>query len=140
MGDKYIFDSYARIAYFRQEPGFDCIAGLLESVAEQDNVVITCAINLGEVYYMLCRKQNVELAQFALDTIAQLPVNIIIPDLKLILLAAKIKARHKISYADAFAIQVCIENDGILISDVPEIHHLKDYLGLKCLKVAELPY
>jgi hypothetical protein len=56
------------------------------------------------------------------------------------LLAAKIKARHKISYADAFAIQVCIENDGILISDDPEIHHLKDYLGLKCLKVAELPY
>lgn len=72
MGEKYILDSYAWIAYFRMEPGFDCMAGLLSSAQQQNNVIIACAINLGEVYYMLCRKQNEELAQFALDTIGDL--------------------------------------------------------------------
>jgi len=140
MGYKYIFDSYAWIAYFRMEPGFDRITGLLLSIEQQSNIGITCGINLGEVYYMLCRKQSEEKAKFALESIKQFPINIIIPDLELILAAAKIKARFKISYADAFAIQLCIDKNGILISDDPEIHNLKDILRFNCLKMLELPF
>ena len=136
----YIFDSYAWIAYFRKEEGFDRIAGLLDCVDQQKSKLITCGINLGEVYYMLLRKQNEEKAKFAIETILQLPVNVVIPDFELILLSAKIKAKFKISYADAFAIQVCMKEKGILVSDDPEIHNLKDLLGFECLRVAELPF
>ena len=127
---KVVFDSYALIAFFRGEVGADVVQDLLMKMAEGKCEGWITAINLGEVYYMISRKSNTQNAEKALHAILQLPLTVVNPDLELCLQAAKIKAAHLLSYADAFAAALSINERATLLTGDEEfelLSALKDF-------------
>lgn len=128
---KIIFDSYAFIALFREEKGFELVRDLLVKMANNESEGYISAINVGEVFYMISRKSNAKNAQIAINAISKMPVRIIEPDLKMCLEAAALKAKYRLSYADAFAAVLTISIRGILITGDKEFENLTGETGFK---------
>ncbi|HEY4876254.1 MAG TPA: type II toxin-antitoxin system VapC family toxin [Puia sp.] len=112
----FVLDSYALIRFFRKEPNYEVVQDLLIKIADGEAIGFISAFNVGEVYYMLCRKANINVAESAMVYIKQFPIQIIDADLEFSLAAAKIKAKHSISYADAFAAALTINKKATLIT------------------------
>lgn len=128
---KVVFDSYALIALFRQEPGYELVRDLLVKMANDESEGYINAINLGEVYYMISHKSNTKNADAAITAIKQMPIQIIEPDLKMCLDAAAIKAKHSLSYADAFAAALTISRKAVLVTGDEEFECLVGEIGFK---------
>jgi predicted nucleic acid-binding protein len=128
---KIVFDSYALITFFRQEPGYELVKELLVKIAADEAEGYITTINIGEVYYMICRKSNQKNAEVALDALLKFPLQIIEADLKLSLEAARLKAKYALSYADAFAAAITIQKKAILITGDDEFENLKNEAGFK---------
>ena len=128
---KIVFDSYALIALFRQEPGYELVRDLLVKMANDESEGFITAINVGEVYYMISRKSNTKSADTAIAAIKQMPLHIIEPDLKMCLDAAAIKAKYSLSYADAFAAALTISKKAVLLTGDKEFESLIGETGFK---------
>jgi ribonuclease VapC len=84
------------------------------------------AIHIGEVYYITLREQGQNLADLAYSRIKSLPIKLIDRiDEELLLTAAGLKARHPISYADAFAAALAMINNCPLMTGDPEFRALE---------------
>jgi predicted nucleic acid-binding protein len=128
---KIVFDSYALIALFRQEPGYEFVRDLLIKIANDESEGFISAINVGEIFYMICRKSNSKNAEAAIAAIKQMPVEIIEPSLEICLHAAAIKAKYSLSYADAFAAALTINKKAVLITGDDEFEALTGETGFK---------
>ena len=127
----FVLDSYAMLAFFRNEKGRDKVERLLnEAVANKHELYMTC-INAGEVYYVTCRKESVVKADIVWKALQQFPIHIVEIDLAFTLKAAKIKAANKLSYADAFAAVLTITKKATLITGDREFDSLLKETGFK---------
>jgi uncharacterized protein len=113
---KFVLDSYSLLAFFRDEPGADSVEKLLNEAAEDKHELFVTVINAGEVYYMSCRKDNVSKANQVWEAMRKFPLHFVEANLELSLAAAKIKANHKLSYADAFAAALTIQRKATLVT------------------------
>jgi predicted nucleic acid-binding protein len=130
-----VFDSFALIALFRQEKGYEIIRDLLVKTGTDENEAFMSAINVGEVYYMIARKSNVKNAGVAIAAIRQMPIQILEPDLDTCIRAAEIKAKYSLSYADAFAATLTINKKAVLITGDPEFRSLEREQGFKVMYI-----
>ncbi|MEK6837131.1 MAG: PIN domain-containing protein, partial [Nanoarchaeota archaeon] len=105
MTKNVVFDSYAILALFRKERGHEEVAQLLTDIS-------------------MGGKQGEKRAQLALDSLKQFPLEVENADYELTLAAAKLKAKHKLSYADAFAAALTIKKKGTLITGDKEFKSL----------------
>lgn len=121
---KIVFDSYALIAFFRQESGYELVKGLLVKMANDESEGYITTVNVGEVYYMISRKSNQKNAETALDALLKFPLHIVDADLKLSLEAARLKAKYSLSYADAFAAALTIQKKAVLVTGDDEFDAL----------------
>ena len=119
-----VFDSFAFIALFRNEPGKDFVKDLLVKMSNDEIEGYITTINIGEIYYMICRKSNAKAADIAMEALKQFPLHIVDADLKLTMEAAAIKANHSMSYADAFAVALTINKKATLITSDDEFDSL----------------
>ena len=127
----FVLDSYALLAFFRNEDGAEKVEQLLnDAVTGKHQLYMTC-INAGEVYYMSSRKDGVAKAEIAWKAIRQFPILLIDADLEFTLAAAKLKAKYSISYADAFAAALTIKRKATLITGDDEFDVLKTEAGFK---------
>jgi predicted nucleic acid-binding protein len=113
---KIVFDSFALIAFFRKETGYELVRDLLVKISNDESEAYITTVNIGEIYYMICRKGNTKTAEEAIHALLHFPIHIIEVDLKLTLEAAKLKAKYSISYADAFAAALTINKKATLIT------------------------
>lgn len=119
-----VFDSYAFIALFRNESGGEFVNELLSKIANGEAEGYMSSVNLGEVYYMMVRKNNLRDADAAIRDILHLPVEIYEPDVTFCLQSAALKSKFKISYADAFAAALTISKKATLITGDKEFDTL----------------
>ena len=120
----FVLDSYALLAYFRNETGGEKVEQLLnEAVADKHELHMTC-MNAGEVYYMAHRKDGADKAALVWKAMLQFPIHIIEIDMALTFKAASLKAKYKLSYADAFAAVLAISKKATLITGDNEFEHL----------------
>jgi ribonuclease VapC len=127
----FVLDSYAMLAYFRNEDGREKIEQLLnDAVAEKHELYMTC-INAGEVYYMAYRKDGADKAALVWKALQQFPIHITEVDMAFTHKAAQIKARYKLSYADAFAAALTISRKAILITGDNEFEALSKEANFK---------
>lgn len=127
----FVLDSYALLAFFRNEDGAEKVEQLLnDAVTGKHQLYMTC-INAGEVYYMSSRKDGVAKAEIAWKAMCQFPILLIDADLEFTLAAAKLKAKYSISYADAFAAALTIKRKATLITGDDEFDVLKNEAGFK---------
>lgn len=127
----YVLDSFALLAYFRNEESGEKVEQLLnEAAADKHELYLTC-INAGEVYYMSSRKDGAAKAELVWKAIRQFPIHIIEADLEFTFSAAKLKAKYSISYADAFAAALTIKRKATLITGDDEFNALSGEAGFK---------
>lgn len=127
----YVLDSYALLAFFRKEKGAEKVKQLLHDAATDTHELHMTCINAGEVFYITSRKDGAVKAELTWNALLRFPIHIIDADIKFSLVAAKIKARYTLSYADAFAAALTIKRNATLITGDPEFETLKGETGFK---------
>jgi predicted nucleic acid-binding protein len=125
-----VFDSWALLAYLGDEPA----AGRIESAWIEEGAAIS-SINLGEVLYIRMRTHGEESASADIAGVRGL-LEVSDPDWPLVTAAAAIKARGRLSYADAFCIATAMRADAPLWTGDPEIvdqaaHHSCEVVDLR---------
>ena len=127
MTKSILFDSFAILKYYQNEPGADKVEKLLHSAQRGLLKAYMSEINLGEVYYLTIRRTGLEPAKENLERLLNLPIKIISPSSELIMKAAEIKAEYAISYADCFAVATAEQLSASIITGDPEfkkVEHL----------------
>lgn len=129
-----VLDSFALIAYFRDEPGGEKVEALLSKAAAADKPVHMTEVNYAEVKYIILRKDGPDAWATTTDLLPGLPIEFHPVDRRLSDLAGDLKARHRLSLADAFSAALAIETKAELITGDPEFKPLE-----KEIKIAWLP-
>jgi predicted nucleic acid-binding protein len=132
VSDRLTFDSEPIIAYFLGEPGGKIVRDYLTKIQKKEIAGFISVINLAEVYYILYR-MNPPLAEESCHVLNQFGLTIMpIEDDDLMRNAAKIKATHSLSLADAFAVATAEKQKSTLV-----IGSDKEFNGLitKLLKI-----
>jgi ribonuclease VapC len=129
----YVLDSFALFAYFGNEQGADLVAELLERGVEDAQINLS-VINLGELMYATERERGSEEAASRLADVRRLPITLVGVTEQRVLAAARIKARHAVSYADAFAIALAQELNAAIVTGDPEFESVEEIVDILWLR------
>ena len=121
----YILDSFAVLAYHYGEKGKDKVKELLLKAEKGDSKGYFHWVNMGEVYYILHREEGEGIANRAIALIKRWPISLVLPDEGNFLLAARIKAKYPISYADAFVVATALTNSAKIVTGDPEFKRVE---------------
>ncbi len=122
---KKVLDSYALLAFFEKEPGFEKVESLLIEANEKDRNLLMTAVNLGEVYSIILREYGQRKADEIEKIIQTLPIHIVVVDESMAKEAARLKALKKISYADCFAAALAKINKAELVTGDKEFREVE---------------
>lgn len=112
---KVVLDAWAVLALLSDEPG----ATEIERAVDGGGALISW-INLGEVFYIQTRLAGEAAAAATVERVRN-DVRTEDVDVELVLGAARVKARHALSYADAFAVALAERLRVPLMTGDPEI-------------------
>jgi predicted nucleic acid-binding protein len=93
---------------------------LLETADRGERRLSMNIVNLGEVFYLSVKARDLAYGQRVLETLHPRVMTISASD-ELVMLAATLKARHAISYADGFAAATALLQDAPLVTGDPEM-------------------
>lgn len=128
-GGKFVLDSYAVLALVEDEPGAETVA---EIVARETAELYMSVVNLGEVYYIIVRKQGERAAEDVVRGVTEEEgltlAEVTWPRAKE---AARIKAGGGLSYADAFVLGLGRELGAPVVTGDPEIRDAAGGLGVE---------
>ena len=130
---RYILDSFALLAYFGAEPGGPQVEALLASAAMKQTMVYLSVINYGELVYITEREQGAFAARRAIAATDQLPITVTEADRRLTFAAEHIKAHHRLSYADAFAVALTQQMQATLVTGDPEFRAVEGLVAIEWL-------
>lgn len=128
-----VLDSFALIAYFRDEPGAEVVENLLVTAGEKDNPLHMTDVNYAEVKYSIVKKYGVKEWTEAAKILQGLPLEFHSTNRALADTAADFKARFKISLADAFAAALAKEKKAELVTGDPEFKALLKEIKIEWL-------
>jgi len=133
MNETFVLDACALIAFLNDESGADIVENLLEKAKHGLNDLVMNKVNLLEIYYGIYRDDGFETASGIMQTIENLPIQIIssLSD-KVFLEAGRLKAEHRISLADSIAIAEANVRDAQLVTaDHHELDALEELESFK---------
>ncbi len=121
-----VLDSYALLAFFERESGYEKVKSLFSSAVENNHNLLMSSVNYGEVYYIVLREYGAEKAREIEAVIKTLPLDIVDVDINLAREAGAIKAHYKLSYADCFSAALAKMKKAEVITGDKEFECLKD--------------
>ena len=130
---RYVLDSYALLVYLRGEPMTDQVESLLSEAAQGHTELYLSTISLGEIAYIVERRHGTVACQEVLEKLATFPIQLQEATLERVLAAARFKARHAISYADAFAAALAQKLEAPVVTgdrEFEQVESLVDVLWL----------
>lgn len=130
---RYVLDSFALLAYFGAEPGEPQVKAVLARATTGHAAAYLSIINYGELITITEREQGVFAARRAIAAVDQLPIAVIEADRRLTFAAAHIKAHHRLSYADAFAVALAQQLQAILLTGDPEFRAAEHLITIEWL-------
>ena len=92
------------------------------------------AVNYGEVYGKIFRDYGADQARVTISGVSPLPIAVLDATAARALLAAEVKVKYKLYYADSFAAALCFENKATLVtsdSDFRKLGHSFPVIWLK---------
>lgn len=120
-----VLDSWAMIGWLQgEEPARATVRNILEQADRGETRASISLINVGEVFYLIAKRQGAAAAERFLSELPMWPIQALLPDRRLILDAARLKSRFSISYADAFAVETARQQDAALVTGDPELLRL----------------
>jgi predicted nucleic acid-binding protein len=128
-----VLDSWAILAYLEGEPAAQEVRQMLRKARKQDISLLFSLINYGECLYLIEREQGLQQAQRAVGIVDQLPLHIVPVDRALVFEAARLKAQHSISFADAFCASVAKRNGARVATGDPEFKSLEPQIQIHWL-------
>lgn len=131
----YIFDTSALFAFIEDEEGADEVESFLIRAEKGDLAVYIPFVSLTEVFYITMQEKDESEAMSRVKLIQSLAIKVIESNEKLNLNAGRLKAKNRISLADAYVAAICEECNGTLVHKDPEFEKL-----LPKMKEFRLPY
>ncbi|WP_297506117.1 type II toxin-antitoxin system VapC family toxin [Thermococcus sp.] len=128
-----VLDSYAVLAYMNDEPAAEKVEEYLNLGRSGKAELYMNVVNLGEVYYIISRKRGTNTANLAVALIRREPIQPVVADERLALIAGRIKAFHRLSYADAFAAATAIDLNATLLTGDDEFKSVEDKVKIEWL-------
>ena len=138
MHGSIVFDSWALLAWIRGEPAAQRVDQILHQAETGKTQLSMSWINAGEVYYMLVRKHGPQVAGEFLTRLPSLPIRLVLPVEASVISAAKLKSTRRMSYADAFAAALAIQEKAVLVTGDPEFGNLGDLLAVEWIGNSEV--
>ena len=129
-----VLDSFALIAYFRDEPGAEAMENLLVTAGKKDSPLHMSDVNYAEVKSSIVKKDGTEAWAEAAKILLGLPIDFHSTTRALADTAAEFKARFKMSLADAFAAALAKEKKADLVTGDPEFKPLEKEININWLK------
>ena len=129
----FALDSFALLAFLENEAGTARVSEVLKAAEKDLCQVFLSWINLGEVLYITEREQGEHTARKVLGAIQALPIQMIEATPQVILDTAHIKATHRLSYADAFAVVAARDNGATLLTGDPEFKSVESLIQIEWL-------
>ncbi len=103
-----------------QQPAARRVRGLLEAAAKGEGKLVMNIVNVGEVFYLSVKARNEVYGERVLESLRRVIRTESASD-ELVMLAASLKSRHAVSYADAFAAATAILLGALLVTGDPEL-------------------
>ena len=113
---RYVLDASALLAFFQDEPGAEKVQELLTRAGQAERPLLMSVVNWGEVIYVVWQRRGEEAARERMRAMARYPLEIVGADAETTLLAAALKAQHKLPYADCFAAALAQEKKATLVT------------------------
>jgi len=129
-----VLDSFALLAYLRDENGAGFVQELLEKASRRDTPMLMTDVNYAEVKYIVLRKDGKEAWKEVAASLGSLPVEFVPTARALADVAADFKASHRISLADAFAAALAKEKKAELITGDSEFKAMEKEIKINWLK------
>jgi ribonuclease VapC len=128
---KSLTDSFALLAYLKQESNYQKVENLLSSKETQ---LLMNDINIGETFYILARERGLDQVEYFINAILpNLPIDKIGNTLTQVIDAAKIKAQYPISYADCFAVATALREKASIVTGDPDFTHVEKIVKIDWL-------
>jgi predicted nucleic acid-binding protein len=125
----YLFDTSALLTFIEDEPGSDRVEEVLKNAA----ILLPWPV-LMEIYYITLQEKGRAEADRRYALIRQLRAEILwAMDEPILLTAARLKAEHHVSLADAVVAAFAIRNNAVLIHKDPEFDALAGLLPMEAL-------
>ena len=134
MMRNYLFDAFPLLCWLQEEPGYELIDELLDEAEIGKSSISMHIINLGEVFYRLCRVSGIKRGEEILDKIRMLPIQILSISDEEVMEAAKIEAKYPISYADAFAVAKALQSGVTVVTGDPEYKKVSKIIEILWVK------
>ena len=133
MPDRFLLDTSAIFALTDREAGADRVEALLDRAAVGECALYACAASLMEIFYIALQEEGEDEAAQLVGLVKSWPVAWIIPDEKTFLLAARFKAFHRLSFADAVIAAAASLAEATLVHKDPEFTQLAGEIDLENL-------
>ena len=131
----YVLDNTAFLTMFEDEAGADTVQDLLDRANKSEILVFVSFVTFTEIFYITLREKGEEEAQKRTKLMDALATTRIESSEELSLIAGRLKAAYRLSFADAWIAATAIFYDATLIHKDPEFEQLEDKL-----KALKLPY
>ncbi|MBI5301921.1 MAG: type II toxin-antitoxin system VapC family toxin [Chloroflexi bacterium] len=128
-----VFDSWALMAFLEDEPAAEQVQALIAEAQDIENGLLVTVINLGEVWYSMARARAAADADQAIKEILGLGFQMVEVDWELANQAAKLKAKHKLAYADCFAAALARQHKLEIVTGDPEFKQLQSHVKIHWL-------
>lgn len=131
----YVFDTSAWLALIEDEAGAETVQDVLERAASGNAKILVSFMSVMEVFYITLQERDIEEARTRLRLLESLPITRVESTASLSVAAAKLKAKHRISVADAWIAALAQESSATLVHKDPEFEVMGDQI-----QVLKLPY
>jgi predicted nucleic acid-binding protein len=130
VADTVIFDTSAFLTLTGEEPGADTVQDFITDALAGEIVLHASFVSLTEIEYITRQKEGEQAAERRLADIKALPIRWHHSDEALCSDAAKLKAAHKVSFADAFVAATAQRLNATLVHKDPEFAALNGVIKL----------
>lgn len=126
----YVLDTWAVIAYLEDEPSGEQVEELIASAHEEQIPIYMSVVNVGEVWYTFAREISEDEADASVKSLRDLRIQFENADWEITQEAARFKAQHKMSYADAFAAALAKVKKADLVTGDKEFKSLEEQIKI----------
>lgn len=131
----YVLDSSSFLTFFENEEGAEIVQELLERAKKEEVAIFVCYVTFIEVFYITFREQGEEEARRRVALMGRLAITRVESSGELGLIAGRLKATHRLSFADAWIAATALLYGSTLVHKDPEFEQLEDEV-----KALKLPY
>jgi predicted nucleic acid-binding protein len=131
--ERYLLDTSAVLSLTDQEDGSERVEELLDRATAGEVEVEVCAVSLMELYYITLQEQGEDQAVRLVGLVKSWPIQWIYPDERTLLFAGRLKAFHRLSFADAVIAGVAKLREAVLVHKDPEFETLTGEISLLSL-------